>query len=127
MVAGAGQDMNELTPLNKGGVAAGRLGKAMPLKSPFFQPSDPNRKPGASKATGMFNCVIRAYPSGVRIAFFGMILAISHVCAYILIFSSVGEDKENTSTIFGASSNMVNAIIGAGIVGIPFAIKVGHN
>lgn len=85
MVAGAGQDMNELTPLNKGGVAAGRLGKAMPLKSPFFQPSDPNRKPGASKATG--------------------------------------EDKENTSTIFGASSNMVNAIIGAGIVGIPFAIK----
>mmetsp|Transcript_3198 Transcript_3198/g.5025 ORF Transcript_3198/g.5025 Transcript_3198/m.5025 type:complete len:436 (-) Transcript_3198:852-2159(-) len=87
MVAGAvGNDMDELTPLtNKADVPAGRLGKARTLKSPFFQPSDPDRKPGMSKTTG--------------------------------------EDKENTSTIFGASSNLVNAIIGAGIVGIPFAIK----
>ncbi|KAL7532832.1 hypothetical protein ACHAXR_005742 [Thalassiosira sp. AJA248-18] len=31
--------------------------------------------------------------------------------------------KEHKSTVAGATSNLVNAIIGAGIVGIPFAIK----
>jgi len=31
--------------------------------------------------------------------------------------------KENKSSVFSASSNLINAIVGAGIVGIPFAIK----
>jgi sodium-coupled neutral amino acid transporter 11 len=33
------------------------------------------------------------------------------------------EDEEQKSTIFGASCNLINAIIGAAIVGIPYAMK----
>jgi len=32
-------------------------------------------------------------------------------------------DKESKSSIFGTSGNLVNAIVGAGIVGIPYAMK----
>lgn len=37
--------------------------------------------------------------------------------------STGGGPTESKSTIAGATSNLVNAIIGAGIVGIPYAIK----
>jgi sodium-coupled neutral amino acid transporter 11 len=40
-----------------------------------------------------------------------------------LIKKETTDAKEHKSSIVGATSNLVNAIIGAGIVGIPFAIR----
>ena len=40
-----------------------------------------------------------------------------------LIKKESTDSKEHKSSVAGATSNLVNAIIGAGIVGIPFAIK----
>jgi hypothetical protein len=34
-----------------------------------------------------------------------------------------GKDVEHKSTIVGCSSNLINAIVGSGIVGLPFAVK----
>lgn len=40
-----------------------------------------------------------------------------------LVKKESSEAKEHKSSVAGATSNLVNCIIGAGIVGIPFAIK----
>ena len=37
--------------------------------------------------------------------------------------SSSSNEKEHKSTVLGCSSNLVNAIVGSGIVGLPFAIQ----
>jgi sodium-coupled neutral amino acid transporter 11 len=40
-----------------------------------------------------------------------------------LIKKESTDAKEHKSSVAGATSNLVNAVIGAGIVGIPFAVK----
>ena len=64
-------------------------------KSPFFAPSTPRQLVQVST------------PGGTR----------------RLVKQESERAKEHKSTVAGATSNLVNAIIGAGIVGIPFAIK----
>jgi solute carrier family 38 (sodium-coupled neutral amino acid transporter), member 11 len=64
-------------------------------KSPFFAPSDPHK------------LVQISTPGGTS-------RRIKKECS---------KTKEKKSTVAGATSNLVNAIIGAGIVGIPYAIK----
>ena len=34
-----------------------------------------------------------------------------------------GDEEQGTSTVFGAAFNFVNSIVGAGIIGIPFAVQ----
>ena len=65
-------------------------------KSPFFAPSTPRKVVQVSTPGGTSRFVKKEPPTSA---------------------------KEHKSTVAGATSNLVNAIIGAGIVGIPFAIK----
>jgi len=71
----------------------------LPPNSPFFAPSTPSRKQLVQVST----------PGGTRKT----------------IKKDIQEPstKEHKSTVAGATSNLVNAIIGAGIVGIPYAIN----
>jgi len=43
----------------------------------------------------------------------------------IFFWLTLDADEENKSSIPEASANLINAIVGAGIVGIPYAIRVG--
>ena len=65
-------------------------------KSPFFAPSTPRKLIQVSTPGGTSRLIKKDPPPTAQ---------------------------EHKSTIAGATSNLVNAIIGAGIVGIPFAIK----
>ena len=71
----------------------------MPTKSPFFRPTEKvieyTHTPGGRTKT----TVISGGGSGG------------------------GETKEHKSTIGGCTANVINAIVGAGIVGLPYAIK----
>mmetsp|Transcript_28520 Transcript_28520/g.60187 ORF Transcript_28520/g.60187 Transcript_28520/m.60187 type:complete len:638 (+) Transcript_28520:364-2277(+) len=64
-------------------------------KSPFFAPSTPRKLVQVSTPGGTSRFVKKESPAV----------------------------KEHKSSVAGATSNLINAIIGAGIVGIPFAIK----
>jgi sodium-coupled neutral amino acid transporter 11 len=66
-----------------------------PPKSPFFAPSTPRKLVKISTPGGTSRLIKKESP----------------------------KTKEHKSTVAGATSNLVNAIIGAGIVGIPYAIK----
>jgi len=65
-----------------------------PIASPFFAPSTPRVLHPVSTPGGTF---VRLEKKEV--------------------------DKESKSSVFGTSGNLVNAIVGAGIVGIPYAMK----
>lgn len=64
-------------------------------KSPFLHPSTPRKLVQVSTPGGTSRLIKKSSPKA----------------------------KEHKSTVAGATSNLVNAIIGAGIVGIPFAFK----
>jgi sodium-coupled neutral amino acid transporter 11 len=84
-----------------------RKTKAVPRKSPFFRPSDhdtPDNIHGGSRFFRTPGGTTRRKKNALR--------------------KSSGSDKaEHKSTVLDAVSNLVNAIVGAGIVGIPFAIQ----
>ena len=44
--------------------------------------------------------------------------------ADIISSTNVNVKTEGKSSLFGASFNFINSIVGAGIIGIPFALKV---
>eukprot|EP00578_Thalassiosira_sp_NH16_P032247 CAMPEP_0181080310 /NCGR_PEP_ID=MMETSP1071-20121207/2498_1 /TAXON_ID=35127 /ORGANISM="Thalassiosira sp., Strain NH16" /LENGTH=646 /DNA_ID=CAMNT_0023161777 /DNA_START=227 /DNA_END=2167 /DNA_ORIENTATION=+ len=68
-----------------------------PPKSPFFAPSTP-RKLVPISTPGGTSRLVKVTPPNAAV-------------------------REHKSTVWGATSNLVNAIVGAGIVGIPFAFK----
>ena len=67
----------------------------MPPKSPFFAPATPRKLVAVQTPGGTSRQQIKKDPAV----------------------------KEKSTTIAGATSNLVNAVIGAGIVGMPYAIK----
>ncbi len=67
----------------------------MPPKSPFFAPATPRKLVAVQTPGGTSRQKIKKDPSV----------------------------KEKSTTIAGATSNLVNAVIGAGIVGMPYAIR----
>jgi solute carrier family 38 (sodium-coupled neutral amino acid transporter), member 11 len=73
-------------------------------QSPFFRPSTPQR---------IIVTETISTPNGTR----------TITVQKKRLVSSGRIDEENKSSIIGAFSNLVNAIVGAGIIGIPYAMK----
>lgn len=73
-------------------------------QSPFFRPSAPKRVTITQTVTT---------PNGTQ----------TMIVQRKSLLSSGKIDDENKSSILGAFANLVNAIVGAGIIGIPYAMK----
>eukprot|EP00588_Corethron_pennatum_P012332 CAMPEP_0194268456 /NCGR_PEP_ID=MMETSP0169-20130528/2775_1 /TAXON_ID=218684 /ORGANISM="Corethron pennatum, Strain L29A3" /LENGTH=633 /DNA_ID=CAMNT_0039009693 /DNA_START=199 /DNA_END=2100 /DNA_ORIENTATION=+ len=68
---------------------------ASPPKSPFFAPRTPSVRRTIAQSPG----------------------------GTVTVRPLADDDDEHKSSIFGAATNLVNAIVGSGIVGIPFALR----
>lgn len=84
------------------------------LKSPFFKPSSTSHGTNSS-GQQQYVVVQQATPRGTHIHSRSIRTARSEREGLASL--------EHKSTIFGACSNLVNAIVGCGIVGIPYALK----